>query len=195
MERVSGTRKVICLAVMALSVVAVSSASGEWQLSIEKYGLRIAGVSAPGSAKGQPVDTVLRLICRTGPQGTVSLEYTVLRSDLIPFFGFDDFEGPGAPASSQELMEVEVSGPGGTVMEKGAAAGSYGNDSAFTFSMHAMNSETGGVAAIARAIAGGASTITVTVRDMKNRASAIRTEFPATKAAEAVGGAVRGCCR
>jgi len=185
----------ISIPLLALALIASACKPGEWRFDVTNYDLRTAQTAAQGSANGRAVHTMLSVICRPGPEGTVSINYTVYNTDNAGGFNFDSFEGPDAPASLKKLLDIDVETAAGIINIKTAVSGSYIENKAFTFSMIAMNTGRSGVRTIAEALANGAKAIRITVHDMNAPPITIRTDFPASNARAVIEKTIKGCCK
>ena len=184
----------VSMPLLILSLVASACKKWDWRFEVDGNDLRAARIAARGSANGSAVNTMLSVVCRPGPEGTVSINYTVYDTDNAGGFNFDAFEGPDAPASLKKLMDIYVESASGRIDTKMAVSGSYIENKAFTFSMSAMNTGRSGARSIAEALANGAKAVRITVHDMHDQSIRIRTDFPALNARAVIEKTIKGCC-
>lgn len=177
------------LAALAGVQLLAGSAPG-WRFARTEAGLRTLTTQGQAQTPAGPADGSLNLFCKEGEGGWIGLEFTVFKADeaapgdfiqAIKGFHFDDFEGPGAPASSRRLTRLECRGRGGDCRIQVRQAGSYSSalSGGFEFSTGVPNTAAGSdlrrlLAALGKA---GGDRLTVTVTDTRDPKAAIQGEF------------------
>ncbi len=161
-----------------------------WRFARTGAGLRTLTTQGQAQTPAGPADASLNLFCKEGAGGWIGLEFTVFKADeatpgaflqSIQAFHFDDFEGPGAPASGRRLTSLECRGGAGDCRIQVRQAGSYSSSlsGGFEFSTGVPNTAAGsGLRRLLAALgkAGGAA-LAVTVTDTRDPGVTIRGEF------------------
>ena len=113
-------------------------------------------------------------------------------------FGFGDFEGPYAPTGNKRLTTVTIQTTRGRIEARvSVTAGLTNGDDpdAFEFTFVVKGRQNQDITRLAEAIRRGASTISVTVEDLKDSHKRIHSDFATTGASVAVDRLLKHCGR
>ncbi|MDT7540316.1 MAG: hypothetical protein QOE33_220 [Acidobacteriota bacterium] len=151
-----------------------------------------ARVSANGEGpKGRLVETTLNFHRLTN--GETFITFYVLNPDEIEGFTFPDFEGPHAPAASRRLTTIKIRSAGREAAISARVAGWYDRPNSFVFSL--ATSQLSGTERhlIRRLLTSELQSVSITVRDSRNRDRAIRASYSLDNYKESIRRVFLGC--
>jgi hypothetical protein len=169
------------------------SISKNWEIRINNANARTAVVMTNGKTPNGEAQTIFWLQCPAEENPLVSINYIVRDSSKITDFGFDNFEGPDAPAQ-EKLVEIRTVSPNGNLSFRTPLAGWYGGagePDAFVFGKGTTKQDK--IMQIAHLIAKGSTEVTITVHDYRDYRKTIETTFPAIDASSDVAKILNGC--
>ena len=149
-------------------------------------------VAARGEAPGgRPVETTLSFNRLT--DGEVIITFSVLNPDEVEGFTFGDFEGPHAPAAGRRLTSIQIRSAGREATISARVAGFYGGPASFVFSL-----ATSRLPGVERQLvvglgASGLQSVSITVRDSRNRHRALRASYSLGDYRESIRRVFLGC--
>jgi hypothetical protein len=188
--------KNVILAIMMMLLGVSYTKAQEWQPPVKVNEAHRTQVQAIGKTPDGTSMTLLSVQCHPGKKGYIGFFYGVRDADKIKGFNFTDFEGPYAPASTKKLVTAIARTPKGNITVKTSVSGgrTIGSDpDAFEFRFGANINSNGEVMRLAKALARGISTLSITVQDYKDNKKILYTEFPTTNASTTVGQILKGC--
>jgi hypothetical protein len=169
-------------------------ATQSWVKKTDQYGRTSADVTATGQTPDGPTQMTLQADCSTGKGGVANLVLTVVGAAKMKNFGFEDFEGPDAPAMRKPLVTMTVHRPRGDLVTTTAVTGSYTvSDEGFEFNLSLDYNRPSKVTRITDALRQDGTGISVSVRGLKDPKKAINVDFPATGAPTVLGEIMNGC--
>jgi hypothetical protein len=178
---------------LALACAAVTAQASSWTVTIDEHGLRRAGTSGTVVFRDLEVPAKLALQCRPGVDGTVSWELEVADASQLSGFAFGDYEGPDAPAAQKRLSTLEPDGGMLRYTLRSAAAGYYGSEGAFVFSIAAPANAASEVGLLAETATDTTKGYRWTVESARPDEPGLVATFPGDGARVALGDAMLGC--
>lgn len=188
------SRALACWAAAALVVAGAHDAARAeaWTVEETQNGLTSATVTASAQYGAHAAPVAVRLQCRPGADGSLSILLIVRDTSFVPTFPFDAFEGPDAPANDLALLRVEVGGAMVGFAFDLSTSGWY-LDRNFIIAHAAPGEGDSPVRRIADAIADGATSLTIGVRVPADPSKALVALVPLDGAGVAVSRATAGC--
>lgn len=171
--------------------------SGQWQLKTEQNGMA-AEATGDASTPDGPTTASLSFHCIPGKGGGTTIDFIVSGAAKMEGFGFNDFEGPDAPAAPILLITLTAHKQSGDVMVKTGCSGFYGGqdvpDDSFTFEIASVVKGRGQkIKQLTDAIEAGATSISIRVQDYKNKQKFVEATFQTSGAASALSEVMKGC--
>lgn len=163
----------IAVFVFAFAFSVHAAGAGKWVSSKSGSG-RSLTYSGTATVMGKPTPITLKFYCDTtysaSEKGAIGFELTFAHVAALAPFGFDNFEGPDAPAFSKELLMLVIARKGKPPLTfKLAPNGSYPEEGSFSFGAAEVTHEPVSTPkSIIRALSDGAESLRITITDFRN---------------------------
>lgn len=149
-----------------------------WVLT-DANGLLVVSTVKKVAFNGQNPVARLSFVSKGGRDGALELSFEILNVGECKGFGFDDFEGPGAPAVGNSLMVVLGKSEKSEFRFGAGPSGSYmGEDgNSFKFSIGSKTLSGNKILEFVKFIVDGGRYIKLEIHDFKNKKAVINGQF------------------
>ena len=96
-----------------LAFLSAAPLQADWKYAVKPNDLRSATTTATGTSPDGPIKTTLNVEYSPGKEGVLTLDFIVAGAEKMKGFGFEEFEGPDAPAAKRKLTSFTVEKAGG----------------------------------------------------------------------------------
>lgn len=165
----------ICLILLAL--LAVSPLRADWKYVAKSNGPCMATTTATGTSPDGPIKATLNVEYSSGKKGVLTLDFVVAGAFKMKGFGFEEFEGPDAPAAKRKLTRITVEKPGGKPLTVNVTVAGWYLDDSFHFAANEENKNPADVLKAVRAMQAGATKVSVTVVDLHDARKTLHADF------------------
>ena len=160
-----------------LALLAAGPLHADWKYVTQHNRPDIASTTATGKSPDGPIQTTFNVEYSPGKTGVLTVDFVVAGAAKMKGFGFDDFEGPDAPAAKRKLTRVTVEKPGGKPVTVNLTVAGWYLDHSFHFAANEENKNPGDVLKVVRALQAGATRVSVTVTDLHDAKKSLHAEF------------------